>query len=142
MADYNNLYCLCEKGIFGKYCSFNKTLYMKTLKRRYKIRCINGISKMENSKIICICISQFYVGQSCQINCKYICHYGECELNKGKILCNCSHNFLGFFCYKNVYNIKNIMLKLVIVAVFIIFMIILILVGVRLSRKKLNKFVS
>ncbi|KAF0993393.1 hypothetical protein HZS_8116, partial [Henneguya salminicola] len=117
--------------------------HMKTLNSRYYNHCIHGIPKRENSKIICFCISQFFVGQSCQINCKYFCHYGKCILNRGKILCNCLHNFSGFFCYKNgnFYNIKNVMLKFVIVAVFIIFLIILILASVRLIMKKLNRLV-
>ncbi|KAF0986285.1 hypothetical protein HZS_6095, partial [Henneguya salminicola] len=95
---FQNIWCICEEGIFGKYCKLNETLCLyivitfldlNTLTERYYNHCKYGDHQIKNRKIICVCATQFYTGQACQTNCKDFCRYGKCiniKLIKAMIL--------------------------------------------------------
>ncbi|KAF0987358.1 hypothetical protein HZS_7755, partial [Henneguya salminicola] len=135
-----NIYCICDEEIFGKYCELNKTIYLDILTNKYYNHCKYGDYQIKSRKIICVCLSPFYTGQACQINCQNFCNYGNCKNNKGKIICECSHHFLNFFCNKNTYNWNDIILILAIVMVItgtILWLIIA--AGLRYNKKKREK---
>ncbi|KAF0989489.1 hypothetical protein HZS_2908 [Henneguya salminicola] len=84
---------------------------------------------------MCVCVSQFYTGQACEIQCKYFCRYDKCTYIKGKIVCECSRNFFNFFCSKTVYN-RNDMILISAIVIFLTGLIFLLLLAGRLQDKK------